>query len=134
MTTNETPDAIRTEAIIKSALAAVMADGVIDPAEIDLVQAVFAQATGEELSRDLVRAELEGIQNDSFDIIRYLDARKPTLDRETRLNIIRVTYCILTSDGSYEKTEKSMLEQLARVLDIDESVMQRTLEDLRARA
>jgi tellurite resistance protein len=95
-----------------------LADGQIDPAEVDQIVQAFSNIAGREATRTEIEAELEAARNDPRSVRDFLSAVAPRLNDTGKELVLRAAIAVVKSDGRIEPDEVSELHRLAAALDL----------------
>jgi len=115
--------------ILRSMVAMASSDGRLDSREISLIQQVYHDQSGRSLTGDEVaRAGSETAKGGN--ILVQLAEAAPSLDRDTKEEIIRASYLVLLADDRIAGEERKRLQDIAAALQVPEIHFGAILEDL----
>jgi tellurite resistance protein len=115
--------------ILRSMVAMASSDGRLDSREISLIQQVYHDQSGRSLTGDEVaRAGSETAKGGN--ILAQLAEAAPSLDRDTKEEIIRASYLVLLADDRIAGEERKRLQDIAAALQVPEIHFGAILEDL----
>ena len=115
--------------ILRSMVAMASSDGRLDSREISLIQQVYHDQSGRSLTGDEVaRAGSETAKGGN--ILVQLAEAAPSLDRDTKEEIIRASYLVLLADDRITGEERKRLQDIAAALQVPEIHFGAILEDL----
>ena len=115
--------------ILRSMVAMASSDGRLDSREINLIQKVYLDQSGRSLTaEDVARAGSETAKGG--DILAQLAEAAPSLDRDTKEEIIRASYLVLLADDRIAGEERKRLQDIAAALQVPEIHFGAILEDL----
>ena len=115
--------------ILRSMVAMASSDGRLDSREISLIQQVYRDQSGRSLTGDEVaRAGSETAKGGN--ILAQLAEAAPSLDRDTKEEIIRASYLVLLADDRIAGEERKRLQDIAAALQVPEIHFGAILEDL----
>jgi uncharacterized membrane protein YebE (DUF533 family) len=114
--------------ILKAMLAVAAADGSIEDREAGLISQVYADQSGRTISREEIAAAVRDM--DRAAILAELSAAAPSLDRDTKEEIIRAAYLALLADDRIAGEERKKLQDIAASLRVPEIHFGAILEDL----
>lgn len=102
---------------------AILADGRIDPRELDLACAIIEQLTGHRIGRDeivdsLLLSDPASVRFDLFDV-------------SYRVALLRMAADVATIDGVLATSEVEYLRRVARALDLEDKVIEGLLREIR---
>jgi tellurite resistance protein len=110
-------------------IAVAAADGGLDSREIGLIQQVYADQSGRTLTADEVERAVEANAK-TGDVLAELAAAAPTIDKETKEEMIRAAYLVLLADERISAEERKKLKDISAALQIPEIHFGAILEDL----
>lgn len=119
---------LRADLILKAMIAEAAADGALDEREIGLIQQIYQDQAGKPITADEITRAAEA--NARSGILAELTAAAPSLDRETKEEIIRATYLVLLADDRIAGEERKKLQDIAAALSVPEIHFGTILEDL----
>jgi uncharacterized membrane protein YebE (DUF533 family) len=119
---------LRADLILKAMIAEAAADGALDEREIGLIQQIYQDQAGKPITADEITRAAEA--NARSGILAELTAAAPSLDRETKEEIIRATYLVLLADDRIAGEERKKLQDIAAALSVPEIHFGAILEDL----
>jgi uncharacterized membrane protein YebE (DUF533 family) len=119
---------LRADLILKAMIAEAAADGALDEREIGLIQQIYQDQAGKPITADEITRAAEA--NARSGILAELTAAAPSLDRETKEEIIRATYLVLLADDRIAGEERKKLQDIAEALSVPEIHFGAILEDL----
>ncbi len=115
--------------ILRSMVAMASSDGRLDSREISLIQQVYHDQSGRSLTGDdVARAGSETAKGGN--ILAQLAEAAPSLDRDTKEEIIRASYLVLLADDRIAGEERKRLQDIAAALQVPEIHFGAILEDL----
>ncbi len=115
--------------ILRSMVAMASSDGRLNSREISLIQQVYRDQSGRSLTGDEVaRAGSETAKGGN--ILAQLAEAAPSLDRDTKEEIIRASYLVLLADDRIAGEERKRLQDIAAALQVPEIHFGAILEDL----
>ena len=95
-----------------------MADGVIDDAEVTTIGELYSRITGKPFSEEQVRAEIavaEAAQKTATD---YLSEVAPYVNDAGKDLIIKAGIFVAAADGEFQDEEKELLFEMAKALEV----------------
>jgi tellurite resistance protein len=122
---DQTPDA---DYILKAMVAVAASDGRLDSREIGLIQQIYKDQSGRELTADEVARAADA--NARGDVIAEFGAASKLLDEDTKEEIVRAAYLVLLADDRIAGEERKKLKDIAVALGIPEIHFGAILEDL----
>ena len=103
-------------AIRKVMLHMLLADGVIDDAEVESVMQIYQQIAGIELSKEQVQQEIVQIQKNKEDLLQMVYALSGKLNDSGKELVIKAAFYIAMADGEFQDEEKTLLLQIGESL------------------
>ena len=119
---------LRADLILKAMIAVGAADGGLDEKEIGLIQQIYYDQAGRSIAAEEITRAAEANARES--ILLELAAAAPSLDRETKEEIIRAAYLVLLADDRIAGEERKKLQDIAAALRVPEIHFGAILEDL----
>jgi tellurite resistance protein len=104
------------------------ADGGLEDNEISLIQQVYQDQAERPISPEEIAKVAEAKSRDG--ILAELSAAAPSLDEDTKEEIIRAAYLTLLADGRIAAEERKKLKDIAMALRVAEIHFGAILEDL----
>jgi tellurite resistance protein len=99
-------------------IAMLLADGVIDDAEVKELQDIFEQLAGVEVSEQDLREEIAVIQAEGSSALEMMAAVAPTLNDSGKEKVITAAYRIAMADGTFDDSESEFLSDISAALDV----------------
>jgi tellurite resistance protein len=122
---DQAPDA---DYILKAMVAVAASDGRLDSSEVGLIQQIYKDQSGRELTADEVARAAEA--NARGDVIAEFGAASKLLDEHAKEEIVRAAYLVLLADDRIAGEERKKLKDIAVALGIPEIHFGAILEDL----
>jgi tellurite resistance protein len=122
---DQTPDA---DYILKAMVAVAASDGRLDSSEVGLIQQIYKDQSGRELTADQVARAADA--NAKGDVIAEFGAASKLLDEHAKEEIVRAAYLVLLADDRIAGEERKKLKDIASALGIPEIHFGAILEDL----
>jgi len=119
---------LRADLILKAMIAVGAADGGLDEKEIGLIEQIYYDQAGRSIAAEEITRGAEANARES--ILLELAAAAPSLDRETKEEIIRAAYLVLLADDRIAGEERKKLQDIAAALRVPEIHFGAILEDL----
>ena len=119
---------LRANFILKAMIAVGAADGSLDEKEIGLIQQIYYDQAGRSIAAEEITRAAEANARESM--LADLAAAAPSLDRETKEEIIRAAYLVLLADDGIAGEERKKLQDIAAALRVPEIHFGAILEDL----
>ena len=119
---------LRADLILKAMIAVGAADSGLDEKEIGLIEQIYYDQAGRSIAAEEITRAAEANARES--ILLELAAAAPSLDRETKEEIIRAAYLVLLADDRIAGEERKKLQDIAAALRVPEIHFGAILEDL----
>jgi tellurite resistance protein len=110
-----------------------LADGDVDPAEVDVICGVFQDITGKPCTPEMVREEaLQSLtaQRPLADVVGEV---APMLNDHGREMVLRAAAFVAAADGRLQAEEMALLYEIGKHLELREAHVQALLEPVRNR-
>ncbi len=99
-------------AITKVMIHVLLADGVINDTEVDMVCRIYQQLTRNEIDRNLILTEINRIQNSNENFHGALQSLQGSLnDRGKELVLVSALH-VAMADGEFQQAEKQMIQSI----------------------
>lgn len=119
---------LRADLILKAMIAVGSADGGLADKEVSLIQQVYEDQAERPISPEEIAMVAEASSRDG--ILAALGAAAPSLDEDTKEEIIRAAYLTLLADDRIAAEERKKLQEIALALRVPEIHFGAILEDL----
>jgi tellurite resistance protein len=120
-----------TDWILKAMVAVAASDRELDARETSLIQQIYQEQLGRELSTDEAARAAEALAMGGDTVAAFAAASK-ALDQRTKEEMIRCAYRVLLADERIAGEERKKLKDIADALRISEIHFGAILEDLTA--
>jgi tellurite resistance protein len=125
---NDKPARNGSDWILKAMVAIASSDGGLDSREVGLIQQIYRDQTGRELTADDVASAAQA--NTARDALTEFAGAAKSLDVSTKEEMIRAAYLVLLADDRIAGEERKKLKDIAAALQIPEIHFGAILEDL----
>jgi len=95
-----------------------MADGKIDPEEIETIRQVFGKLSKREVGRAEVEAEVEAAKAEGRGLRQYLTRVSPNLNAPGKELVVQAAFFVAAADGTVTEEETALLTELATALEM----------------
>lgn len=133
---NYDPQAVadKVEAEYQIAIKAVMihillADGVIDDAEVDMVAKTYLTLTEMRLSVRAVHEEIKRVKETKEELGTYL-RQLATLNDDGKESVIKAAFMVAMADGKFQDEERDMISQIGKDLGMTKAHVRGVVSDL----
>ena len=111
-------EAVFHRAVKRVMVAMLLADGVVEDAEIETVREIYGHLTNSNISRSDVQKEITNVQQSGKSIMGSLSELSGNLNDQGKEMVIRAAYFVAASDGEFHQDEKELLVKFGRALDM----------------
>ena len=98
-----------------------LADGKIDPSEIEVVRSIFEQLTGEEYPAELLIDDVKGLEAKHIDINHYLTDIGGRLNDGGKASVFQAAVLVAQADGEVAQAEEKLLKSTYKALGLSRS-------------
>ena len=95
-----------------------MADGKIDPEELETIRQVFGKLSKREVGRAEVEAEVEAAKTEGRGLRQYLTSISPNLNDPGKELVVQAAFFVAAADGTVTEEETALLTELATALEM----------------
>lgn len=103
-------------AIKKVMIHMLLADGVIDDAEVETTRDIYSKLTNKPISAEDIRSEIRVIQDNKEDLSQYLVRLQGTLNDEGKEMVVRAALYVAMADGEFHADEKALVGKVGTYL------------------
>ena len=111
-----------------------LADGSIDPAELQLLRGVFMKMTGRALEQAELDAEIQAAGNDRQDIAEALKPLAGVLNDRGKSAVFRAAYLVAAADGNMQRSEMELLVRVGNALGMSTPEIQAVFQEFAPQA
>ncbi len=116
-------EALAVEAEFKTAVRHVMAlmtlaDGEVDDAEIEDMVRINEKVSGEAMTAEAMRAEVEATKRDAKPLAEYLKGVTPYVNPKSKELIVKAALLIAAADGAFHEAERELIGEIGKALDL----------------
>lgn len=115
-------------------LATSVADGEVDEDELEAIAEIYLQIFGGELESSWIQDTARLMLSDEYDIGKTLAGNEVLIEDSMKPVILRAAYFVAAADGKVDDREKDLLLTIAAALKMEQSVTDKTLEELQQQA
>jgi uncharacterized tellurite resistance protein B-like protein len=108
-------------AIKKVMIHILLADGVIDDSEVDTVQDVYQQITGNQIEKNRLLDEIKLIEKSEEDFASMLVSLQGCLNDEGKEMVVKAALYVARADGEIQEEEKEMLVKIGKNLGMTQA-------------
>lgn len=96
-----------------------LADGVVDPEEVAMIQRIYGQLSGREISEQEVHAEIATAQADGMPVAQFLaGSMAGMLNDGGKELVVRAAFMVAAADGDFADEEKQLLAEIGKALQM----------------
>lgn len=118
-------------AIKKSMAIMVLADGVVDDAEVEVMTNIYSSITGKETTEEEMRSEIEAAKNEGLSIESYLEQINGLVNESGKELVVRALINIAYADGDFDEEEQATLIKALSAMDISERQFDEIMDSFR---
>ena len=107
-----------------------LADGVIDDAEVKELQDIFEDLAGVEVTEQDLREEIEIVQREGASCLEMVTQAAPHLNDSGKEKVIRAAYRIAMADNVFDDSESEFLSDLSAAMDLSEAHLRGIMSEL----
>lgn len=107
-----------------------LADGVIEDAEIDAIQTILGKLEDREVTRQEIEVEITVAQAQSTDIKEYCRGMAGYLNDAGREMVVKAAILVAGADGRFDDSERDALAKLASALNMSRAHFSGVLADM----
>lgn len=107
-----------------------LADGSIDPAEVQLLRGVFMKMTGRVLDQAELDAEIQAASSDRQDIADSLKDLAGALNDRGKAAVFKAAYLVAVADGIMQRSETELLVRVGNALGMSAEQIQGVFQEV----
>jgi tellurite resistance protein len=107
-----------------------LADGVIEDAEIEAIQTILGKLEEREVSRNEVETEIARAQSEKTSIETYCKSMAGYLNDSGREMVVKAAILVAGADGKFEESERDALASIATALNMSRAHFSGIINDL----
>ena len=111
-----------------------LADGVIDDTEIQMIQDVYTQLANTTLTADDVMREAEQARSDGLTIHDFLARLAPHLNDAGKEAVVQGAFMVANADGEFHDDEKALLVEIAEAMGMSQAHLKGVIASIEAPA
>jgi tellurite resistance protein len=123
-------EAVFHAAIRRTMIKMCLADGVVDPAEIEVIRGIYTRLTDVEISEDDLREEIADAMTDKQTVQQYLKAGLGMFNLKAKELILRSAYYVAAADGEFQQEEQKLLHNIGAALQMTKTEYQSVMDSL----
>ena len=114
-------------AIKKVMIHILLADGVIDDAEVRMALDIYHKLTGNELPKKNLELEIEAVQQNNEDLSGYLKNLQGSLNDAGKESVVKAAFYVAMADGEFKQEERDLIVGIAADLGMTQAHLQGVL-------
>src|SRR5262245_46678539 len=95
-----------------------LADGVVEDAEVETIQRIYGKLAAKEISRTEIDDEVARARADGRGAADWVKTLKGRLNDGGKEVVVKAALCVAAADGQFQKEEREMLGQIATALEM----------------
>lgn len=109
-----------------------LADGKIEPAEVETIQLIYGKLAKSELSKEDVDKEVEASKADGRGLRAYMSSLVGSLNDSGKETVVKAAYFVASADGHVSTEETNLLAELAAALEMSPAQFKTIVDKLAA--
>lgn len=106
-----------------------MADGVIDDAEVGVIADIYQAITGSPLTEAGVRSEISEAEAAGSSVAHYLGSMQGKLNHNGKSEVVRAAFMVAAADGVIHDDETALLTQIGDALGLSKNEMRLIIDE-----
>ena len=106
------------QAIKRVMVAMMIADGAVEDKEVEVIQDIYRNLTGNELSQEAVRGEISQAEMDRRDVMHFLADIAGYLNENGKEMVVKAAFLVAAADGEFQDEEKELLIKIGKSLEM----------------
>jgi uncharacterized membrane protein YebE (DUF533 family) len=107
-----------------------LADGVVDPNEVETIRTVYGKIVHREITTEAVYAEIAAAQTEARHVTEYLTGLAPTLNDTGKELVVQSAFWVAAADGQFQDEEHQMLQDIGKALQMTPAHLRGVLDGL----
>ncbi len=108
-----------------------LADGVVDPEEVAMIQRVYGQLVGREISAEEVHTEIAAAQADPRPVAQFLaGSMAGMLNDGGKQLVLKAAFMVAAADGDFADEEKALLADIGKALQMTAKEFNAAIDEL----
>lgn len=108
-----------------------LADGVVEDEEVDVIRKIYSQLTDMDMSEDDVQDEIEEVQRLRLDVKSALAKCAGYLNEDGKTMVVKAAYLVAAADGVFQEEEKALLASIGRSLGMSSAQFKGVIGSMR---
>jgi tellurite resistance protein len=106
------------EAIKRTMVMMMLADGAVDEAEVQTIRDIFGKIAGRAIERAEVEQEIQAARGDRRGVEEYLGELVGSLNEKGKELVVKAAFFVAAADGKFDESEKQLLGRVAKSLQM----------------
>lgn len=107
-----------------------LADGVVDPEEVETIRNVYGRIADREISAANVEAEITEARLDSRGVEDYLKGLVGTLNNSGKELVVKAAFMVAAADGEFQDEERELMTRIGKALEMSNGRVNAVIEEL----
>lgn len=107
-----------------------LADGVVEDAEIDAIQTILGKLEEREVPREEIQREVAAAQVEATDIEHFCAGMAGYLNDSGREMVVKAAILVASADGSFDQSERDALASIANALNMSRAHFSGVVNDM----
>ncbi len=95
-----------------------LADGKIEPSEVETIQLIYGKLAKSELTKEAIDEEVAATKADGRGLRQYLSSLVGSLNDSGKETVVKAAYFVASADGNVSTEETNLLAELAAALEL----------------
>jgi DnaJ-domain-containing protein 1 len=121
-------------AVKRTMVLMMLADGVVDDGEIEVIRTVYEKLTAVELTDADVQHEIDAAQSDGAGIDAYLAQMAGFLNDQGKEMVVKGAFLVAAADGEFQEEEQQLLVQIGKTLQMSPAHLKGVIDSMAAEA
>ena len=117
-------------AIKRTMVAMMIADGDVEDREVEVIQGIYNQLTGINLSREAIGGEIIEVQTGGRDLMQTLGQIAGSLNNDGKEMVVKAAFLVAAADGDFQEEEKELIGRIGQSLQMSSSQLNELISSL----
>lgn len=95
-----------------------LADGVVEDEEVEVIRKIYSQLTDSEMSEDDVHDEIKEVQRAKLDVKSALSKCVGFLNEDGKKMVVKAAFLVAAADGVFQDEEKALIATIGQSLGL----------------
>lgn len=106
-----------------------LADGVIDPGEMEVIQGIYSKIAGNEYDADTLRKDIENVQSEYSTAEEYAKKMNGLINENGKTMVLDAAIMVALADNKLVKEEKKMIYKIGKEFDFSKSDIKKRIKE-----